>query len=64
MVESVSKATRTEVDIVEVLHVVADFLQEQNLHKSAATLIQEAKLANLQEQATEGETLQAAIMAG
>ena len=43
---------------------VADFLQEQNLPKSAATLIQEARLGNLVEAASAGDVLQDAIIAG
>lgn len=38
---------KTEVDLHEVLHMVTSFLTEQNLHKSAAALIEEAKLGDL-----------------
>lgn len=39
MVEARGTAVVKEVDIAEVLHMVAAFLEEQNLTKSVATLL-------------------------
>lgn len=64
MVEARSTNTVKDVDIVEVLHMVAAFLEEQNLTKSAATLVTEARLSNLVEAATVGDVLHESIVAG
>ena len=53
-----------EIDLHEVLHMVTSFLKEQNLHRSVATLIEEAKLTDLAESSSSGEALELAIIAG
>ena len=40
----VENKVAAEVDVAEVLHMIADFLQEQNLTKSVSTLVKEANL--------------------
>ena len=65
MVEaSRSATTAIEVDLHEVLHMVASFLKEQNLNKTAVTLIEEAKLPDLADSSTTGEALEIAILGG
>ena len=53
-----------EADLHDVLHMVASFLKEQGLHRTTATLIEEARLPDLAESATAGENLETAILEG
>lgn len=53
-----------EVDLHEVLHMVSAFLTEQNLHRTAATLIDEAKLGDITEAASAGDRFESAIIRG
>ena len=53
---------KVEIDLHELLHMVAGFLTEQNLHRTVATLIEEAKLGDLTEAANAGERFETAII--
>ena len=53
---------KVEIDLHELLHMVASFLTEQNLHKTVATLIEEARLGDLTEAASAGDKFEAAII--